>query len=132
MGTYATDANNPDLLTGADLATDGVDNGDVVEADWWHDVTFVLDTATVAGTNNFVIQGCETSDFSTADVVTIYTFITTVNDDDQIFEGTTFVDSKYVRCQVTIGTGGDATGTTLKAYPKHYNRTRLNSADVLA
>ena len=132
MGTYATDYLAPDLLTGADLATDATDNGDVVEADWWHDVTFVLDTATVSGTNTIHIQGCETSDFSTADVVTIATFIVTVNDDDLVHELTTFVDSKYVRANVTIGTGGDLTGTTLKPYQKHYNRTRLNSADVLA
>lgn len=132
MGTYATDGDAPDLLTGADLATDATDTGDVVEAGWWHDVTFVLDTATVAGTNSIVIQGCETSDFTTADVVTIFTFTLTVNDDDKVFEGTTFVDSKYVRASVTIGTGGDLTATTLKAYPKHYMRTRLNSANVLA
>lgn len=132
MGTYMTDALEFDLLTGADLATDATDTGDVVEVDWVQEVTFVLDTGTVTGVNSIVLQGCETSDFTTADVVTFADWVLTATDDDVVYELTTRVTSKFLRASVTIGTGGDLSGSTLKVRPVHWLRTRLNSAHALA
>jgi hypothetical protein len=131
-GTFATDYAAPNLLTGADLATDGDDVGDVVEAAWWGDVTFVLTLGTVTGANKIVLQGCETEDFTTDDVVTFGTFDTTDGGDDTAYQLTAHVMSKYVRASVTIGTGGDLSGATLVPHTKHYARTRLNSSAPLA
>jgi hypothetical protein len=130
MGTYVTDANEIDLLSGMDLATDATSSGTAYEVDWPLLTLWYLDTGTVAGTNNVDIQGSETSDFSD-DVVT-YTSIPVVNaDDDQEHEGTIFITSKYVRASLTIGTGGDMSASVLKLRPAHWMRTRKNSAKIL-
>jgi hypothetical protein len=131
MGTYVTDANETDLLTGADLATDGTDRGDVVQVDWPQEVTFILTTGTVTGVNFIHIEGCETSDFSTADVVTFGGFNLVAGDDDDTKEFTTRITSKYVRAFVTIGTGGDLSASTLYMRQPHWMRTRLNSTTDL-
>ena len=132
MGTYMTDYEEVDFLTGADLATDGTDTGDVVSnIPWARDVTFVLTTGTVAGANTVTIEGCETSDFSTADVVTYGTFNLVAGDDDDTKEMTTYINSRYLRAKVVIGTSGDLSATTLFARPKHWMRTRLNSTTDL-
>lgn len=123
-GTHVRDALETDLLDGVDLATDGSDTGDAVEILWPGDVQFILETGTVSGTNNVVIQGCETSDFTTADVVRLGRIDVVANDDDATLGFETFVDARYVRAVVTIGTSGDMTGSTLKVVPKHYKRTR--------
>jgi len=132
MSIYVADATAPNLLTGADLATDGSDTGTAVEVDWPGLTLFKLDTGTVAGINKVVIQGCETEDFSTADVVTLFTFDVVASDDDVVYEGRTDVRAKYIRTSVTIGTGGDMTASTLTATPLRYHWQKLDSAAALA
>lgn len=127
MGTYATDYLAPDLLTGADLASDGTDRGDIVEVDWPQLTTFVLTTGTVTGANSIAIEGCETADFSTDPVVTYGGFTLVAGDDDDEYFFSTKITSKYLRAFVTIGTGGDLSASTLYPRAFDYLRTRLNS-----
>lgn len=122
-GTVVRDALAVNLLP-ADLATDATANGTANEIGWPGWVQFVLTTGTVAGINKIVVQGCETSDFSTADVVTIGTIDVIATDDNVTRAITSFVDSKYVRAVATIGTGGDMVGSTLYAVLPHDRRVR--------
>jgi hypothetical protein len=124
MGTYVRDALETDLLSGVDLATDGSDTGDAVEVTWPGHVQLLLETGTVSGTNIVIVQGCETSDFATADVVRLGRIDVVATDDDKLLAFETNVDARYVRAVVTIGTGGDMTGTTLKVVPPDYQRER--------
>lgn len=132
MGTYMTDANEIDLLSGVDLATDQTVAGTAYQVDYPQDVSWYLDTGTVAGTNNIDIQESENSDFSGTITRTV-TSIPVVNaDDDQLHEGTIHLTGKYVRANVTIGTGGDMSASTLKLRPKHWLRTKKSSTKILA
>jgi len=119
------------LLAGVDLAADAAFTGAITRVDRPGWVRFVLDTATVAGTNSVVVEGDDTADFSGTTTRRYCTFEITVNDDDQVFEQDCYFDSLFIRVTGVIGVGGDATATTLKMYPPHYLRTRLDSADVL-
>jgi hypothetical protein len=129
-GTVVRDANETDLLSGVTLTTAAGANqaGTAKEILWPGDVTFVLTSAGKSGTTPSItvdIQGCETSDFSTADVVTLGTITGAdlTNGTDLSF--TTYVDAKYIRAVSTVaGTSGVYTGTTLYTVPKHDRRDR--------
>jgi hypothetical protein len=112
------------LLAGVDLETDGTDTGAAVEVGWPCHVQFVLETKTVDGANSVVLEGCETSDFTTADVVRLGRIDVAATDDNKRLAFETNVDCRYVRAVVTIGTGGDMKGSTLYVVPKDYLRTR--------
>ena len=131
MSIYVADATAPNLLP-ADLSTEQTSSGTAVQVDWPGLTNFKLATGTVAGANKVVIEGCETSDFSTADVVTLFTFDVADTDDDVVHEGRTDVRAKYIRATVTIGTGGDMDGSVLTATPLRYHWTKLDSAAALA
>lgn len=123
-GTYVRDALATDLLDGVDLETDGTDTGAAVEVGWPGHVQFVLETGTVNGANSVALEGCETSDFTTADVVRLGRIDVVATDDNKRLAFETNVDCRYVRAVVTIGTGGDMKGSTLYVVPKDYLRTR--------
>jgi len=129
-GTVVRDANAPNLLTGATLNSAGTTTGTVWDAQWPGEVTFFMDTGTIdSGTGDetmdVLIQGCETSDFTTADVVRLGQFKIEDNDDDKVFGFTTYVDTRYVRTSVTAGgTSPDFSGTTLYPVLPHDRRVR--------
>lgn len=126
-GTVVRDANAPNLLAGSTLNAAGTTNGTAWDAQWPGDVQFVLTTGTVTGTDTPTIvvdiQGCETSDFSTADVVTLATLTAAAS--SATVEATTFVDSRYVRARVTVsGTSPVFTGSTIVPALPHDRRVR--------
>lgn len=127
MGTYVRDALESDLLSGATLNAAGTTNGTAVEVAWPGHVQFILETGTVTGTTPTLVievKGCETSDFTTADVVTLGT-ISAGDNDNAIFAFETNVDARYVRAEVTVGgTAPVYTGSTLKVVPPDYLRER--------
>jgi hypothetical protein len=134
-GTLVRDALAPNLLTGATLGAAGSTNGTEVQLDKPEDVTFVLDTGTVTGTNptiSVVIQGSDVSGFGSG-VVTFGTIgITTGNAAAQSNverQITTYVNKRYVRAVVTLGgTNPVYTGTTLTPRQKHDRRTATSTA----
>ncbi len=135
MGTYATDALAPNLLTGATLNAAGTTNGSIVEVDWSQDTTFVLATGTVSGTAptiDITIQGSESPAFGAGTIVTIAKFGQVAATSNSSFYLTSFVNSKYIRAVVAAGgTSPVFTGSTLTPRAKHYLRTRLTSAAVV-
>lgn len=126
-GTVVRDALETDLLDGLTLTGTGTVTGTAYEALWPAEVTFVCETGTVTGTTPTMvieIQGCETSDFTTDDVVTLGT-ISLGDNDDATYGFTTRVDAKYVRAvAVKGGTSPVYTGTTVKIVQPHYKRQR--------
>ena len=127
-GTVVRDSLAVDLLADITLTTAGADVGTALEILWPGEVTFELVIGVVTGTTPTMqidIEGCETSDFTTADVVTLGTILVGDEADAAVFAETTFVNSKYVRADVTIvGTSGVYTGATLKAVLPHDRRVR--------
>ena len=128
-GTVVRDSLAPNLLAGVTTTTaGGAANGPVWEALWPGQVQFALNVATATGTTptgTFTIQGCETSDFSTDDVVSYGTIVAVDPADASTFGLTTHIDSKYVRvASVVTGTTGIFTTTTLTPVLPHDRRVR--------
>lgn len=122
-GTYVRDALETDLLADVTITTAAGANqaGTAREIGWTGPTQFVLTTAGSAGTTPLItvkIQGCETSDFSTDDVVTIATIYGSDEADGTVLAAQTYVNSKYVRAVSTVtGTSGAYTGSTVYAVP---------------
>lgn len=128
-GTVVRDTLAPDLLSGKTLTTaGGAFNGTAWEALWPGEVQFTLYVPTATGTTptmTVTIEGCETSDFSTDDVVAYGTFSVVDPADASNFGLTTYVDSKYVRASgIVTGTSGVMTGSTLTPVLPHDRRVR--------
>lgn len=126
-GTVVRDALETDLLDGLTLTGTGTVTGTAFEALWPEEVTFLAETGTVTGTSptmEIVIQGCESEDFSSSDVVELGRI--QLGDDDDAERGfTTRVDAKYVRAVATKGgTSPVYTGTTVTVVQPHYHRVR--------
>lgn len=127
-GTVVRDALETDLLSGLTLTGTGTVTGSAVELGWTGQTTFVAETGTVTGTTPTMVievQGCESNDFSSSDVVTLGT-ISLADDDDAELGFSTYVDARYVRAvAVKAGTNPVYTGTTVKAVAgAHYHRIR--------
>lgn len=128
-GTVVRDTLAPDLLSGKTLTTaGGAFNGTAWEALWPGEVQFTLYVPTATGTTPTItvtIEGCETSDFSTDNVVAYGTFSVVDPADASNFGLTTYVDSKYVRASgIVTGTSGVMTGSTLTPVLPHDRRVR--------
>lgn len=126
-GTVVRDALATNLLSGLTLNGAGTVNGTAHEIGWAGRVQFVATTGTVTGTTPTLvieIQGCETSDFSTADVLTLATI--SFGDEDAVaHEAVTEVNSKFVRAVATKGgTTPNYDGTTLYPVPYRDRVTR--------
>jgi hypothetical protein len=134
-GTLVRDALAPNLLAGATLDAAGSTNSTVVQLDKPEDVTFVLETATVSGTNptiTLTVQGSDVAGFGSG-VVTFGTLaITTGNaaaQSDVIKQITTYVNKRYVRVTVALGgTNPDYSDATLTPRQKHDRRTATSTA----
>lgn len=136
-GTFVKDANATELLVGTgtdpDLASDStaVQFGGAVQVNAPMYALFVANVVDPNASNDATldigIQGCETDDFSTSDVVEIAWFstleeaklvtdgaTTTVGVDYEL--GPICVKTKFIRVAVKVddGTAGDFTGSTLK------------------
>ena len=137
-GTVVRDALETDLLADCTLDSATSSNGTALEILWPGYVQFVCETGTIDSgssdeTMTITIQGCETSDFSTDDVVELGFIDLVDTDDDSEFGITTYVDAKYVRAAVvTGGTSPDFSGTTLKVVQPHYHRVRGTSPTAAA
>lgn len=127
-GTVVRDALAPDLLADVDLADEGAaQNGTAYEIGWAGEVQFVLEIATVTGTTPTMvidIQGCETSDFTTDDVVTIGTISVADEADASSFATVAYVTSKYVRAVADVSGTTVVYTATLKAVPAHDRQVR--------
>lgn len=129
-GTPVRDALETDLLADCTLDSAGSTNGTALEVLWPGQVQFLMELGTVdSGTGDevleVIVQGCETSDFSTADVVELGRLNAVDTDDDGELAFTTHVDAKYVRAvAVAGGTTPDFSGTTVKVVQPHYHRAR--------
>lgn len=129
-GTVVRDALETNLLAANTLDSAASSNGTALEIGWTGFTQFVVETGTIdSGTGDEVlsieIQGCESSDFSTTDVVSYGTMNLVDTDDDSVFGMVAFVNQKYVRA-VTVagGTTPDFSGTTCKAVQPHYLEVR--------
>ena len=110
-GTVVRDSLAPNLLNGVTTTTAaGAANGTAWEASWPGEVQFNLTVASATGTVptiTLTIQGCETLDFSTADVVSYGSIVAVDPADASVFGLTTHIDSRYVRvASVVTGTTG--------------------------
>lgn len=110
-GTVVRDSLAPNLLSGVTTTTaGGAANGPVWDASWPGEVQFNLTVASATGTvptGTFTIQGCETSDFTTADVVSYGSIVAVDPADASTFGLSTHIDSRYVRiASVVTGTTG--------------------------
>lgn len=129
-GTVVRDSIAPNLLSGVTTTTAAGANqaGTAWEASWPGEVQFVLVPVAKSGTTPQIsvdIQGCETSDFSTADVVTLGTIVAADPTVTASFGFSTYVDCKYVRAVSTVtGTSGAFTGPTLTPVLPHDRRKR--------
>ncbi len=127
-GTYATDALETNLLTGATLNSAGTTSSTAVEVDWTGVAEFVLTAATATGTTptlDVVIQGSETSGFGSS--VNLGAF------SQQTATGTKYlvadVRSKYIRASVKLGgTTPSFASSTLYLRPTRYNWSKTNTA----
>jgi hypothetical protein len=127
-GTVVRDALAVDLLADVDLADEGAaQEGTALEVLWPGNVQFYLEIATVTGTTPTLvidIQGCETSDFSTAAVVEYGQFEAGDEADGTVFAFETYVDSKYVRAVADVSGTTVVYDATLKVVLPHDRRTR--------
>jgi hypothetical protein len=127
-GTIVRDALEVDLLADVDLEDEGAaQDGTALEILWPQDVQFLLEIASVTGSSptlDITVQGCETSDFSTADVVTLGTITAGDEDDGTDLGFTTYVDAKYVRAVADVGGTTVVYTATLKVVQPHYQRVR--------
>lgn len=122
-GTVVRDALEPDLLDGVTITTAAGANqaGTAREIGWSGHTQFEVTLAGKAGTTPIItvrIEGCETSDFSTADVVSLGQVTSTDAANGTVLAIQAFVNSKYVRAVSTVtGTSGAYTGSTAYAVP---------------
>jgi len=122
-GTFVRDALQDDLLDGVTITTAAGANqaGTAHEIGWSGPTQFELTTAGKAGTSPVItvkIQGCETSDFSTDDVVTLGSVTGTDLANGSVLAFQTYVNSKYVRTVSTVtGSSGAYTGSTVYPVP---------------
>ena len=127
-GTVVRDALEVDLLADVDLADEGAaQNGTALELGWTGWTQFLLEIASVTGSTpvlTITVQGCETSDFSTADVVTLTTITAGDEADGTILAADAYVNSKYVRAVADVDGTTVVYTATLSAVPPHYLRTR--------
>lgn len=127
-GTVVRDALEVDLLADVDLEDEGAaQNGTAHELGWTGHTQFVLEITSVTGstpTLDITIQGCETSDFSTADVVTLTSINAGDEADGTVLAADCFVNSRYVRAVADVGGTTVVYTATLKAVGPHYLRTR--------
>lgn len=132
-GTLVSDANESNLLAGSTLNAAGTTNATAVQVDRPGDVAFVLETATVTGTNpvlTVVVQASDASDFAAGTVVTVATLQSTgAAEDNKMYSVCGEVYKKFVRAVVTAaGTSPVYTGTTLKIKQPHFQRTSSSTA----
>jgi hypothetical protein len=143
-GTFTRDALATELLTGTstdiDLAADAttIQTAGAVQVNSPGFVQFRL-TATDPGTGTAAtlrvgVQGCETSNFSTSDVVDIGWFGLLTEDGIEAevtlsgaatyILGPIWVDHKYIRAAAYVddGTAGDFVGSTLYMEAPHFQR----------
>jgi hypothetical protein len=129
-GTVVRDSIAPNLLNGVTLTTAAGANqaGTAWEASWPGEVQFTVVLAGKAGTTPVItvrFEGCETSDFSTADVVSLGQVTSTDAANGVTLGLTSYVNSKFVRAVSTVtGTSGAYTGTTATPVLPHDRRTR--------
>lgn len=129
-GSVVRDALEPDLLDGVTLTTaaGASQAGTAYEIGWTGPVQFVLTSAGKSGTTPSItvdIQGCETSDFSTDDVVTLGTITGADLTNGTVLGVHAHVNSRYVRAVSTVaGTSGVYTGSTVYAVPAADRVTR--------
>ena len=128
-GTVVRDSLAVDLFDGETLTTaGGAATGTAWEALWPGEVQFTMYVPAATGTTPTMtahIEGCETSDFSTDDVVSYGTIVAVDPADASSYGLTTYVDSKYVRVSFAVtGTSGVFTGTTLTPVLPHDRRVR--------
>lgn len=134
-GTYILDANAPNLLAGMTLDADGTIAGTAVQVDAPGSVQarLTIDDPDAANdaTIQVTIQGCETENFTTSDVRTLYAFPTigeaagNTAVAEQPFESPAFdCDAKYIRAVAVMldGTNGDYAGSTLYLVPPYYGK----------
>jgi hypothetical protein len=130
-GTVVRDSLAVDLLDDVDLTDEGAaQNGTAWEALWPGLVQFTLEIASVTGSTPTLvidIQGCETSNFSTADVVTLGTISAGDEADGTVLGLTTYVDSKYVRAVADVSGTTVVYTATLKPVLPHDRRKRAVS-----
>lgn len=136
MSIYVNDATAPNLFTGATLNAAGTTTSSAVEVDWPGMTLFELSTSAVSGSSptlDVTIQGCETEDFATADVVTLGSFGQVGDEDNVTYQFRTDVRCKYIRASVTAGgTTPVYTGSTLYAKPLRNHWEKLDTAAALA
>lgn len=137
-GTVVRDALETDLLADCTLDSAGSTNGTAYEVGWVGEAQVVVETGTIDSgsgdeTLEIVVQGCETSDFTTDDVVDLGRVSLVDTDDDSEFGIHVYIDSKYVRVVATAGgTTPDFSGTTAKLVQPHYHRVRGTSPTAAA
>lgn len=135
-GSVVRDALEVDLLAAVDLEDEGAaQNGTAREIGWTGWTQFVLEIASVTGSTPTLvvdIQGCETSDFSTADVVTLGTITAGDEADGTDLAISCYVDSKYVRAVADVGGTTVVYTATLTAVPAHDRRVRSASPTAKA
>jgi hypothetical protein len=133
-GTVVRDSIAPNLLSGVTLTTAAGANqaGTAWEALWPGNIQFTLVPTAKSGTTPQIsvdIQGCETSDFSTADVVTLGTIVAADPTLNASFGFETYVDAKYVRAVSTVtGTTGTFTATIVPVPPHDRRRREVTPA----
>ena len=127
-GSLVRDAIAVDLLAAVDLEDEGAaQNGTAMPILWPKEVQFLLDITSVTGTSPTLvidIEGCESSDFSTTDVVTLGTITAGDEADGTQLAVQTYVNSKYVRAVADVGGTTVVYTATLKAVPYHDRETR--------
>ena len=128
-GTVVRDSLAPNLLAGVTTTTaGGAANGPVWEASWPGEVQYNLTVASATGTTptiTLTIQGCETADFTTADVVSLGDIVAVDPADASVFGLTTHTDARYVRAvSVVTGTTGVFVGAVLTPVLPNDRRTR--------
>lgn len=142
-GTFVQDANATELLSSVTLSADALtfpgDTGDAVQVNAPLYVLFTLTVLDPDAANDATlqvgIQGCETSDFTTSDVVEIAWFgeldeASLVTDGATTTAGAVYqlgpicVDTKFIRAAAIVetGTAGDFTGSTLTWDAPYYQR----------
>jgi len=127
-GVVIRDANEVDLLAGLALNSTGTKTGTAHEVAWPGPHLVIVEALAITGTSptcDITIQGCETADFSTADVVEIGTINLVGTDDNGEFAIVANGDYQYIRAVAVVGgTSPVFTGTTAKLVPLRYHQLR--------
>lgn len=103
MSEYVSDALKANLLTGSTLNAAGTTQGNAVNLGALGECRFVLQTATVTGSDEIMTVEIQTSDSASFndDVTTIATLV--ANDSNQKRDAITRVRRPYVRANVVVG-----------------------------